>query len=550
MQTNRTSAEWVVKALTSGRFAEKLEAQRLLSDAQADIDLNVTRNKLLHLLSDEFSPVREQLDENQDLSGVRCWLLSALGRLPAQNGEPEATLKRHLDPAYEPDDWARYWTLEALIRRKPADLATLCEPVALQDPELLPKMLATAILALKGSPEQQKQQRQVIRNILNDTSGTREAEANKWGVLRALRFIYLPFAVKPVCGIVHQPKFDDNTYDAIVALGNVPPDTPQAEEAGLALMTFITRYRRYQFWDAMRIRAIDSLGHLKLDNSASLLLEELTDFNPSIARQAALALETILGPPTTVARVLELLGKRGDSEIPRFARGLREMQNQKAIAEELGVAMISYTGTDQEQVQRLLSEIGGIPAFQKLNSLTKSTERYIKALEEADDRLRLQFEDTIKEARTGFKAVIVMDVVLFSIGVILIGVAVVMALNDPEPAKAWSTWVTGAGGALAILYGRFFAQPRAQVESSVQYLSGLKAIFLGYLRQLRQTDQAYTRRVLEESALTAEETNGFNDLIERIMDRSIRRLSTKNASGGPTNSTLDGNTAGNQLPAG
>src|SRR6185295_2457396 len=131
----------------------------------------------------------------------------------------------------------------------------------------------------------------------------------KWAVLRALRFVYLPFAVKSVCSLVLNPHFDDNTYDAIVALGNVPPDTPQAEDAGLALMTFITRYRRYQFWDVMRIRAIDSLGQLKLESSASLLLEELTDYNPSIAKQAALALETILGPPTTVARVLELLGK-------------------------------------------------------------------------------------------------------------------------------------------------------------------------------------------------------------------------------------------------
>ncbi len=80
---------------------------------------------------------------------------------------------------------------------------------------------------------------------------------------------------------------------------------------------------------------------------------------------------------------------------------------------------------------------------------------------------------------------------------------------------------------MAVLYGRFFAKPREQVESSVQYLSGLKAIFLGYLRQLRQTDQAYTRRVLEETPLTSDETKGFNDLIEQIMDRSIDRLTGK-----------------------
>ncbi len=448
MQTNGNSADRIVKALTSGRFAEKLEAQRLLGDTQTSADLNEIRNELIRLVSEEYSPSREQIDENQDLSDIRCWLLSALGLVTSQNGEPETTLNKHLDPAYEPNRWARYWTLEALIRRKPDNLAVLSKPVALQDPELLPKLLAAAILAEKGSPEERKQQREVIRGILNDTSGTPDADKQKWAVLRALRFIYLRFAVKDVCNIVYQAKPDDNTYEAVVALGNVPPGTTEAEEAGLALMAFITSTRRYQFWDVMRARAIDSLGRLKLENSATLLLDELTDYNPSIAKQAALALEAILGPPTTVSRVLELLGKRGDLEIPRFARGLREMQNQKAIAEELGVAMVSYTGPAQEYVQRLLSEIGGLPAFQKLRSLTKSTEHYIKVLEEADDRLRLQFEDTIKEARTGFKIVIGMDVVLFIIGVILIGVSAALAINDPEPGKAWSTWITGAGGVL------------------------------------------------------------------------------------------------------
>jgi hypothetical protein len=522
--SNGYSAEWVVKALASGRFAEKLEAQRLLSDTQSKLDLAAARDELLRLIKEDYSQDREKFDELSDLAGVRCWLLSALGYVPLDNGEPESTLAKHLDPVFEANHWARYWTLAALLRRKTRNLSSLCQPVAAQDPDYLPKMLATAILAHDGSNDQRREHRKIIKDIFEDPSKSQAAEALKWAVLRALRFVYLPFAVKPVCSLVLNAHFDDNTYDAIVALGNVPPDTPQAEDAGLALMSFITRYRRYQFWDVMRIRAIDSLGQLKLESSASLLLEELTDYNPSIAKQAALALETILGPPTTVSRVLELLGKRGDLEISRFARGLREMQNQKAIAEELGVAMISYTGPAQEHVQRLLSEIGGVSAFQKLRSLTQSTERYVSILEKADESLREQFESTIGEARSGFKLVIAMDMIVFLMGVILISLSAILALKNPTPLVSWSSWITGTGGVLAVLYGRFIARPRQQVEASVQYLSGLKAVFLGYLRQLRQTDQAYTRRVLDEKPLTAEETKGFNALIEEIMERSMQRL--------------------------
>jgi hypothetical protein len=117
--------------------------------------------------------------------------------------------------------------------------------------------------------------------------------------------------------------------------------------------------------------------------------------------------------------------------------------------------------------------------------------------------------------------------IVFLLGVGLIVISGIVALKETPPFSSWSSWITGGGGVLAVIYGRFIAQPRAQVEDSVQYLSGLKAVFLGYLRQLRQTDQAYTRRVLEDRPLDADETKGFNDLIEQTMERSVRRLTAK-----------------------
>ena len=77
---------------------------------------------------------------------------------------------------------------------------------------------------------------------------------------------------------------------------------------------------------------------------------------------------------------------------------------------------------------------------------------------------------------------------------------------------------------LAVVYGRFIAQPRAQVEASVRYLSRLKAVFLGYLRQLRQTDQAYTRRVLDDKPLDVRETRGFNQLVDEVLEKALQHL--------------------------
>ncbi len=52
---NGVSAERIVKALTSGRFAERLEAQKLLEDLTASFDRNAVRNELLRLLKEDYS---------------------------------------------------------------------------------------------------------------------------------------------------------------------------------------------------------------------------------------------------------------------------------------------------------------------------------------------------------------------------------------------------------------------------------------------------------------------------------------------------------------
>jgi HEAT repeat protein len=521
--TEQVTAEWIVSALVSGRFAEKLEAQRLLEDETVACDRAEVRAKLLRLVGEDYGPKRQAPEDAPDPAGVRCWLLSSLGRLPAEGDEPDLTLRRHVDSAYEPDRWARYWALEGLVRRDPGDLATVCRPIAERDPDPLPRLLAAAVLARAGDAEQQK----LIRGILGDPAETEEANALKWAVLRALRQVPLGFAVRRICGFVEKPTYGDLTYDAIAALGHVPLASAQAEDAGLVLSAFITRHRRFQFWDAMRIRAIDSLGRLRIESTAPLLLEELTDLNPAVARASALALEAVLGPATAVARILEQLSKRGDRELARFARGLREMRGQQAIADELGAAMVSHGGLTQQYAQRLLGEIGGATAFDKLRSLTKSTERYLSILERADERLRELFEQTMAEARTGFRAVIAMDMIVFGLGVLLIGLSAWLAIREAQPFSSWATWITGAGGVLATVYGRFIAQPRAQVEASVRYLSGLKAVFLGYLRQLRQTDQAFTLRVFEDKPLDPVETKAFNAVIEETMEKAIRHLTAK-----------------------
>ena len=56
-----------------------------------------------------------------------------------------------------------------------------------------------------------------------------------------------------------------------------------------------------------------------------------------------------------------------------------------------------------------------------------------------------------------------------------------------------------------VLYSLLVARPRDQVREAVDHLMHLEVIFLGYLRQLHQTDQAFTRRLLEDDRLEVDE---------------------------------------------
>jgi len=529
--TNEVTADWIFRALVRGRMAEKLEAQRLLESSPVKARGDAVRRMLLDALAREYSPEADEV--NSEARTVRCWLLGALGRVPGADGEPEACLHKHLDRTYETGFWARYWALEALVRRAerngdlrtsaPKELLEACRKLANdQEEDVLPGMLAVAVLASgKGSAERDRLQR-----IL--ASSTAPDSPELWAALRALRIVFLPFAVARMCSFIDQdnPKFDDATYDAIVALGNVDPGSSEAQKVCMALSRFIQLQRKFQFWDSFRIRAIESIGRLGQPSPEPLLVEELADYNPAVAREAALSLELIGGARRATARVMEAL-RREDRDLERLARGLREMRDRDGVVAELESAMTSREPDTQLLAQRLLSEMGGVAAFEKLRNRTRSTEQSLSVLERADDRLRTLFEATIADARTGFKIVIGMDLLVFVVGMALITISVGLALRQDKPLDSLSSILTGAGGLVAVVYGRFIARPRAQVEASVQYLSGLKAVFLGYLRQLRQTDQAYTRRVLEDEKIEPAEVEAYNAMIDRTMGAAMAQLQVR-----------------------
>ena len=90
---------------------------------------------------------------------------------------------------------------------------------------------------------------------------------------------------------------------------------------------------------------------------------------------------------------------------------------------------------------------------------------------------------------------------------------------DPKTAGA-----TGGVGILSVLYSMLVAKPRQQVKMAVDHMMYIKVIFLGYLRELGQSDQAFSRRLMEDGQITPGELSEFSEAIERVMRDTVKRL--------------------------
>lgn len=336
--------------------------------------------------------------------------------------------------------------------------------------------------------------------------------------MRALRIVLIMPAVKGLCELIEKREFSNTVSEAIVALGQILPNQSQyAQDSARTLENFVIKSRRSTYWDSMRTQALSSLGNLKVESTASLLIRELDDDNPAIVREAARALEKVVGIKIATARIVEAASRAGKEGTERFANAFRWM-DRNSIVEELETVMVSGPMDQQDVARTLLSEIGGSAAYQKLKARTRAMDQYTSVMKESEEKIRNLFDSSIKEARGGFKLATIMDTVVFFLGVALIAISAGLVLSKNGTLDNWvGIGLTGGGGVLGVIYGILIAKPRKQVRESVDHLMHLKLIFLAYLRQLNQADQAYTRRLLEDEPLTPQEVHEFSKMVGTTM---------------------------------
>jgi len=514
------NSERVLQLVEHGRETERKLAEQMLGDAETPLDRAWLRTRILERLAKAYKATAAPSDgeaEKLRRANTRAWFLYLLPSMSEDDAAAAEVLRQSLLVQSEPNKWARYWSLVGQLRFAFAGLTNEQLKVVLDtETEDLVRMLAYARAARDGDTTSMER---VKEALFAD-------EDRQWAALRAIRVVQIDdeAVISQLCKLVDGGANSDLTYDAIQALNGVAPDSEYAKRAARALATFVDRWSSYPGRDAMRLRAVSGLGRLGRTGEAQILLEQLLDENPAIVREAARALEACLGVRTAVDRILGEAG-RGAEEVRSYAHALRWLEGREEVVDQLALAMTAGNAALREIARGLLSEVGGMAAIERLRVQSNLLTQHAAFLKDSEQHVQSLFETSMKDATLGFQRALVMDHFVFYMGMLLIAASATLLLVHGGTLTA--DWIgTGTTGVLGVLYSLLIAKPRQQVERGVDHLMRLKIIFLGFLRQLHQTDSAYIRRLLDDKSVSPEDLKGFTGLVEAAMSKAAAQLTT------------------------
>lgn len=470
-------------------------------DALTDSELRSEVNRRLkELIKGKFAAPPNRNAESFEHADVRAWLLSALGKTGEGDAESTTLLTKHANKEFEPSKYCRYWTLEGVATSNHSEKVNLAT-IAQNDEDEQVRYLAAAILAQSGD------QASLEKFTIKDN---RERDAKP--ITRALRVVLLDDRelLEWILELVKEGEFTDPTYDAIVALSKLKPSTKEADEATDSLIKF-ARTHRWPMYDSMNCKAFTTLAVLGSKRAVPLLLEEVLNDNPLLVRRAAQSLEKLLGTQQACRQIIhEACGSGKPPSL--YADALRALPRGEVV-NELQSQFSSDNSRKRDVATQLLTELGGIEAFDRLRALRRTSEEFLASQNQAEQQLAQSLDRTLVDARRGYRVVLRMDVALFSTGIALLAFGIVVLLSSQDYVSKIIAGSSSVAG-LVVTILKWFQNIRNTIEPTTFRIQSLQTIQHGYLRQLRQIDQVFMQRLLDSKVDQAEVTKFIGNITD------------------------------------
>eukprot|EP00232_Nephroselmis_pyriformis_P011593 CAMPEP_0182890658 /NCGR_PEP_ID=MMETSP0034_2-20130328/22790_1 /TAXON_ID=156128 /ORGANISM="Nephroselmis pyriformis, Strain CCMP717" /LENGTH=609 /DNA_ID=CAMNT_0025024223 /DNA_START=58 /DNA_END=1884 /DNA_ORIENTATION=+ len=313
-----------------------------------------------------------------------------------------------------------------------------------------------------------------------------------------------------------------------------PESQREAQVEGLSksLGHFLDRLavcRDHPLWTSVTLNTIEALQLCRKKQSRQYLVPLLIHSNPIVVEAAVRALLKIVGIEDTMSDIMNTAARAQTAgQVEVLSNAVRMLaqtsENKETVLRELESSMGAGMPVERQEAARgLLVEMGGASAMRKLQARSDSVDAYRAVLKDAESRMQTLFERTMADAKRGFNVALGMDVAVFTVGVLLVVASGAQALSTGSQGLA--SWVgvgiSGGMGVLATLYTLLISKPRAQVRAAVDHQMFIKVVFLGYLRELQQKDQSFTRRMMEDNPLSDEEVSAYSEGVQRTMGSAL-----------------------------
>jgi len=302
-----------------------------------------------------------------------------------------------------------------------------------------------------------------------------------------------------IVAIMKDSPYYNHRTEAIRALRKYKQDRTVVLELGHFIRTNSDHH--------LRQLAVASIGELQNPQAKDFLLESLTDRNSDVRAEAIKAFPKLFEKPFSALRPIAEEAIKEDTNPVKFGffvEALRKIDQDKNLCVQVLASDLDSDDHDRAtRAQHILAEVGGLASIQKL-SRRRTLEASYKVLEDSEKALTLIFSSNTLQATRGFYFAMGVNITIVSVGIVLVGLAIVQVIQNPENFFGWIT--PGVGGVFGIILTLYFNGPRKNAQQDLAILMNANMIYLGFLRMINEIDATFKHEFMEKSDFNADTT--------------------------------------------
>lgn len=298
----------------------------------------------------------------------------------------------------------------------------------------------------------------------------------------------------------------------------------------------IARNYSSRIWNEIKLQLLKSLRIYNRTTGKRIvdeLKDELLDSDISIVFEACKTLKSIFEIETCLKIIIEVLYSESvknvyfaDKKIFAISYSLKILsQKETNLVNILQELEQSYDDYDKKNIiRKLFTEMGGMQAIRKSQQNADIREKYMTMTSTAQLKVEEMFHKSIDDAKKAFKISLGMNIIVFLVGIVLLAISGIMAIVQDEGDNWAGVGVSSGTGFLSVVYSLFINKPSRKIRKNTNHLMRLKVIFLGYLRELTQMDQTFSKNLLDTDNISQETLDGYVNKIKDSMNNSLKEL--------------------------